>query len=112
MLRPHGRAAILQLFISTQQPNAPHQDWPCSWIPGHSDEEDPDSIDDEPRPYFDAHVTCDKLATESKKLPALGLVTSFEVDYLLFLGNASGGRCFTPLATHVAALRITSPLQR
>ena len=107
MLRPHGRAAILQLFISTQQPYTPHQDWPCSWIPGHSDDEDPDSIDEESKPYFDAHVICDNLATESKKLPALSLVTGFEVDYLFFLGDASGCRCFTPLATHVAALRVS-----
>ena len=107
MLRPHGRAAILQLFIATQQPYAPLQDWPCSWIPGHSDNEDPDSIDEESKPYFDAHVTCDKLATESKRLPALSRVTGFEVDYLFFLGDASGCRCFTPLVTHVAALRIS-----
>ena len=52
MLRTHGRAAVLQLYIALHQRHSPDSDWPCYWLPGHSDREDPDSIDEEDRSCF------------------------------------------------------------
>jgi hypothetical protein len=52
MLRPHGRAAILQLYIALHQRHSPETDWPCYWLPGHSDREDPETIAEEDQGAF------------------------------------------------------------
>ena len=105
MLRPHGRAATLQLYIALHQRYSPETDWPCYWLPGHSDREDPDSIAEEDQPYFAAHVVCDQLAPRCKDVAPAGVLTGFEVDYMFVICNIKGERCFQTLHAHVENLR-------
>ena len=101
MLRPHGRAAILQLYIALHQRHSPETDWPCYWLPGHSDREDPDSIAEEDQPYFAAHVVCDQLAPKCKDITPAGILTGFVVDYMFVVCTQKGERCFQTLHAHV-----------
>jgi hypothetical protein len=104
MLRPHH---VLQLYIAQHQRHSPDSDWPCYCLPGHSDREDPDAIAEEDRPYFEAHVICDKFAPECKRIAPAGIVTGFKTDFMFVVCGPTGERCFqtSSLHAHVEELR-------
>jgi hypothetical protein len=105
--RTHGRNTILELYIACHHPHRGEHDATDIWAKGHTDSLDPSRISSDERPIFDAHVICDKLAARCTELrvPAVQNIVTFSDDYCFLLCNATGSRMFTPLATHIAALR-------
>jgi hypothetical protein len=77
MLKPQGRCAILQLFLSVMYPYTPSSSYRLHYVPAHSDEQDQDLILEEELPLFQGHVQCDKLAPLCQELPGKAGITFF-----------------------------------
>ena len=104
MLKPQGRCAILQLFLSVMYPSTPASSYRLHYVPAHSDEQDQDQILEEELPLFQGHVHCDKLAPLCQDLPGKAGITFFTKDFEFALCNIQGTRLFQPLRAYLIEL--------
>ena len=104
MLKPQGRCAILQLFLSVMYPYTPSSSYRLHYVPAHSDEQDQDLILEEELPLFQGHVQCDKLAPLCQELPGKAGITFFTTDFEFALFNIQGTRLFQPLRAYLTEL--------
>jgi hypothetical protein len=104
MLKPQGRCAILQLFLSVMYPSTPSSDYRLHYVPAHSDEQDQALIPEEELPVFQGHVHCDKLAPLCQELPRASGITFFVKDFEFGLFNIQGTRLLQPLRAYLTEL--------
>ena len=82
MATPHGRCAVLQLYLSIFHPPSPLTDFRLLYIQAHSDEQNQDLISEDDMPLYLGHVQCDRLAAEVYKcITPASNVTFFVTDF-------------------------------
>ena len=110
MAKPHGRCAVLQLYLSIFHPPNPLSDFRLMYIQAHSDEQNQDLISEEDMPLYLGHVQCDRLAAEVYKcITPASNVTFFDTDFDFILGNESDGlRLYQPVASYLRDLSMSS----
>ena len=109
MAKPHGRCAVLQLYLSVFHPPSPSSDYRLMYIQAHSDEQDQDLISEEDMPLYLGHVQCDRLAVETTKIAPASNVTFFDVDFdFAPCTETDGRRLFCPIESYIRVLSMSS----
>jgi hypothetical protein len=103
--KPHGRCAILQLYLSALHPPSPMSGFRLIYIQAHSDEQDQGLISDEDMPLYQGHVQCDRAAVAAKEIVPASNVTFFDTDFdFAIFTEEDGRRLFRPFAGHIRDL--------